>query len=65
MTGPGSRRQNLTPEEVEQMKSMEAEGKSRKQIADAMDCTPASVTRRLGAVRAYKGLRSKVEEVEN
>lgn len=67
MTGPKiegeyRRRANLTSSEIEQMRKMEAEGKSRKQIAAEFNCTPGSVTRRLGAVRCYKGLRVKIEE---
>lgn len=42
---------------VERMKVMEAEGKSRKEIGLAIGCSGAEVTRRLGAVRPYKGKR--------
>jgi hypothetical protein len=68
MTGPNNyekakvRRQNLSAEEVEQMKAEEAAGKSRKEISIIHNCTPASVTRKLGAVQQYKGRRTKVEE---
>lgn len=53
------RRKDLTSEEVEQMKQLEAQGKTRKEIALAMGCNQSVVTRRLGAVRTYKGLRLK------
>ena len=55
--GPGSRRKNLTAEDVDQMRALEAEGKSRKQIANSLNCTPACVTRKLGAVRPYRFAR--------
>jgi hypothetical protein len=62
VTGPANykRRSNLTTEEVDQMKAEEAAGKPRNQIAADHHCTPACVTRRLGAVRAYKR-RDKTE----
>lgn len=50
-----------TKEEVEkmvsEMKRLEAEGKSRKEIGLAVGCCGAEVTRRLGAVRPYRGKR--------
>jgi DNA-binding CsgD family transcriptional regulator len=51
------RRQFVTPEMVVEMKRREAEGMSRKEIADLMNLHPASVTKHLGAVRQYRGLR--------
>lgn len=51
------RRANLTAEEIEQMRKAETEGKTRSQIAADLNVTPAAVTRRLGAVRPYRGLR--------
>ena len=54
------RRKDLTSEEVEQMKQLEAQGKTRKEIASALGCDASAVTRKLGAVRTYKGLRLKV-----
>lgn len=43
--------------DVTRMKELEAQGKSRKQIADELNLHPSSVTRHLGAVRQYRGLR--------
>lgn len=42
---------------VEQMRDMEAQGKSRKEIALTLNCTPAQVTRGLGPVRQWRGRR--------
>ena len=53
------RRKDLTKDEVKLMQEMEAQGKSRKEIAFALGCAKSVVTRRLGAVRPYKGLRLK------
>lgn len=51
------RRKDISQEEVETMKRMEAEGKSRKAICLAIGCSPSVVTRHLGAVRQYRGAR--------
>jgi hypothetical protein len=57
---PIKRRTNLTDEDVSKMRELEAAGKSRKEISMAMNVDPASVTRKLGAVRAYRGARAKI-----
>lgn len=55
MTGPiRERRANLTDEEQQRMVQLESEGKTRTEISVEMKCTPACVTRRLGAKRPYK-----------
>jgi hypothetical protein len=51
------RRANLTEAELERMRAAEAEGKKRSEIAQELNVTPAVVTRRLGPVRPYRGLR--------
>ena len=51
------KRRFVTPEMVEKMKAMEAAGKTRKEIALALGLEPPTVTRHLGAVRQYRGLR--------
>lgn len=51
------KRRFVTPEMVEKMKQYEALGWTRKQIADRMDLEPATVTKHLGAVRQYRGMR--------
>lgn len=56
---PRKRRSNLTDADEQQMREMEAAGKTRKQIAEVLQVDPASVTRRLGAVRPYRGSRVK------
>jgi len=56
------KRRFVTPEMVEQMKRLETEGKSRREIADLLDVTPATVTRSLGAVRPYRSFRLRVAE---
>lgn len=52
-----NRRKDLTPEEIQTMKQMEFEGKSRKEISLALRCSPSVVTRHLGSVRQYRGQR--------
>ena len=42
---------------VAEMKRREAAGETRKEIAHAMDLDPATVTKHLGAVRQYRGMR--------
>ncbi len=42
------------------MREMEADGKSRKQIADAFNLHQSTVTKALGAVRQYRGARMPV-----
>jgi ribosomal protein S13 len=54
------RRTNLTDEDVNKMRELEAAGKSRKEISMEMNVDPASVTRKLGSVRAYRGARAKI-----
>jgi DNA-binding CsgD family transcriptional regulator len=39
------------------MRELEAEGKSRKEIANLLNVEPPTVTRHLGPVRPYRGLR--------
>lgn len=51
------KRRFITPEMVQQMKQLEAEGKTRREIALALDVDPATITKHLGAVRQYRGLR--------
>lgn len=51
------RRANLTSAELESMKAQDAAGVPRSTIAANHNVTPAAVTRRLGAVRPYRGLR--------
>lgn len=51
------RRKNVTAEEIELMKKMEGEGKSRKEISLAIGCSASVVTRHLGSVRSYRGER--------
>jgi hypothetical protein len=58
-----TRRKNLTQEDKQKMREMEAQGKARKVIAIEMDCEPSSVTRVLGAVRKYKDKRCEEAEV--
>lgn len=41
----------------EEAKRLEAEGKSRKQIAGSLEMTAAQVTRMLGAVRVWRNRR--------
>ena len=59
------RRANLTPEELEQMRAEELAGTPRSQIAKNHNVTPAAVTRRLGAVRPYRGLRLVEKEPQD
>lgn len=42
---------------IVQMREMEVQGKSRKEIALALGLTGPQVTRSLGAVRTYRGKR--------
>lgn len=51
------KRRFVTAEMIERMKSLEAAGKTRAEIAQALDVDPATVTRYLGAVRQYRGVR--------
>jgi DNA-binding CsgD family transcriptional regulator len=51
------KRRFVTTEMVDEMKRMEAEGRSRKEIAEQMDLDAATVTRHLGAIRQYRGSR--------
>lgn len=51
------RRRFVTPEMIAEMRRLEADGWSRKNIADRMDLDPATVTKHLGAVRQYRGMR--------
>lgn len=51
------KRRFVTAEMVERMKAMEAAGKTRAEIALALDLDKATVTRHLGPVRQYRGLR--------
>ena len=39
------------------MRELEAEGKTRKEIAELLKIEPPTVTRHLGPVRTYRGLR--------
>lgn len=47
----------VTVELRTEIKKLEAEGLSRKEIADALNVAPSTVTRVLGAVRQYRGER--------
>lgn len=47
------RRKDLEPEEVELMKKLVQEGKSRKEVALELRCSPSVITRRLGPTRKY------------
>lgn len=59
--GVAIRRSKAGMEKLRQkMKALEAEGKPRKEIALALHCTQAQVTRALGAVRQYRGKRLSV-----
>jgi len=51
------KRRFVTVEMREQMRRLEAEGKTRKEIAEAMDLDAGTVTRHLGAVRQYRWTR--------
>lgn len=51
------RRRFVTSHMVERMKAMESAGKTRAEIALAMDLDKATVTRHLGAIRQYRGAR--------
>lgn len=51
------RRKNISEDEVSKMKELEAQGLSRSEIAERMQCQPACVTRKLGARRPYRQLR--------
>lgn len=44
---------------LKRMRQLEAEGLSRKEISDRLDLDPATVTRHLGAIRQYRGLRMR------
>lgn len=52
-----TRRRDVKAEEIEQMRAMEAEGKSRKEIGLCFRVSPSVVTRHLGAVRCYRDKR--------
>lgn len=54
------KRRFVTDELKQQMTELEASGKSRKEIAEILDLDPATVTRHLGPVRQYRGLRLNV-----
>ena len=51
------KRRLITEEIKTKMREMEAAGKTRKEIAEILDIEPPTVTRHLGAVRQYRGLR--------
>ena len=51
MTGPRSRRPNLSEQEVAKMRELEASGKKRTEIAKEMQIHPSCVTRHLGSSR--------------
>lgn len=51
MTGPKSRRPNLSEQDVAKMKELEATGMKRTQIAKTMEIHPSCVTRHLGSSR--------------
>ena len=42
---------------IAEMKRLERDGYTRREIAKALDVDPATVTKHLGAVRQYRGLR--------
>jgi hypothetical protein len=41
-----------------EMRKLEAEGKSRAEISEILQCTKAQVTRALGAIRPWRGKRA-------
>lgn len=51
------KRRFVTQEMVERMRQLEAQGKTRAEIAEALDVDKGTVTRKLGAVRQYRGMR--------
>lgn len=51
------KRRFVTEEMKAKMRDLEACGKTRKEIARKLDLDAATVTRHLGAVRQYRGLR--------
>jgi DNA invertase Pin-like site-specific DNA recombinase len=56
--GVSIRRSKSAMEDLRQkMRALEAEGKSRKEIALALGCTQAQVTRGLGALRCWRDRR--------
>ena len=58
-----SRRSNLTAADVIKMKELEAQGKTRVEIAKEIGRDPSVVTRHLGAARSYT--RKPKEEVQS
>lgn len=42
----------------EEMRALEAQGKSRTEISKILDVTPAQVTRGLGPIRPWRGRRA-------
>lgn len=54
------KRRFVTKEMVATMKRMEADGKTRKEIAEALDVAQSTVTRSLGAVQQYRGARMQM-----
>lgn len=57
-----TRRKNLNPEEVAKMKDLDDQAISRIEIARRFECTPACVTRKLGAKRSYNRQRPQDAE---
>ena len=50
----------LTPEQLSELREMAQDNISRADIARALGISPASVTRVLGASRAYRGKRANL-----
>jgi DNA-binding CsgD family transcriptional regulator len=51
------KRRFVTHEMRLEMKRLEAQGKTRREIARVMDLDQATVTRHLGAIHPYRGAR--------
>lgn len=58
------KRNLVTDEMKETMRELEAQGKTRKEIAQALGLEPPTITRHLGAVRQYRGARMPKEFAE-
>jgi len=56
-------RRKVDPEIIEKMKSMEAMGITRSQIARDFGVSPANVTQRLGAKRVYRKRDTVAQQV--
>lgn len=61
---PRIRRANISQEEKDRMKQMEAEGKKRAEIAKEIGVNTSVVTRHLGAKRKYGARLTEAEQAE-